>query len=365
MVLLKQLLLEVKNVKDRENMISQILNEVAEELNITNSMYEKAVDSYKAVGSWIGGIDEDLGINVSPQGSFNLGTVVRPLSNDDDGYDIDLVCKIEEAIYWDEERIKNSVGDRLKENKIYDQEMLDKEGKRCWTLNYAGFHMDILPCAPREYHSRSIRLTHKSEGGMYESRYSDPDGYREWFIEQMRPIINKQFEKGIYARAKIETVPLYSYRTPLQKSIQILKRHRDIMFENNYDDAPISIIITTLGAMAYDNEVDLYDTLKNIVYKMPRMIKYNNGQYEISNPVMPEENFADRWNEIPAKSKNFFKWLEKVQKDIIDDPIALTGIDEISKPLNRAFGEVITKRALNNYGEMLKSERGNNNLFIY
>jgi hypothetical protein len=32
--------------------------------------------------------------------------------------------------------------------------MLDKEGRRCWTLNYADgakFHMDILPAIPDDY----------------------------------------------------------------------------------------------------------------------------------------------------------------------------------------------------------------------
>lgn len=351
-------------MRDKEEMISKILSQVSEELNITKTMYEKAVKSYEAVGRWIGGMDETLNICASPQGSFNLGTVVKPLTNEDDGYDIDLVCKIEEAIYWDENRIKNSIGDRLKENKLYNQEMLDKEGKRCWTLKYDGFHMDILPCTSKNYLSKDIRLTHKNEDGIYEPRYSNPYEYRVWFINQMKPVINEQIEKGVYAKVKIEDVPLYTYRTPLQKSIQILKRHRDIMFQDNYKDAPISIIITTLAAMAYNNEVDLYEALKNIVYNIPKMITCSNGEYKILNPVMNEENFADRWKEAPIKAENFFEWIRTVQKDIIENPIALTGVDEISKPLNKAFGEEITKRVFNNYGEMLKLERINNNLYM-
>lgn len=351
-------------MKDKEEMISQILNQVSEELNITKTMYEKAVKSYEAVGKWIGGMDEDLNICASPQGSFNLGTVVRPLTNKDDGYDIDLVCNIEEAIDWDEYRIKNSIGDRLKENELYDQEMLDKEGKRCWTLQYDGFHMDILPCTPKKYLSNDIRLTHKNENGVYESRYSNPCEYRKWFLNQMKPVINEQARKEVYASMKIDDVPLYTYRTPLQKSIQILKRHRDIMYENNYNDAPISIIITTLAAMAYNNEVDLYEALKNIVENIPKMIIYSNEEYKILNPVMKEENFADKWKDDPTKAENFFAWIETVKKDIIENPISLIGIDEISKPLNKAFGEELTKRALNNYGEDLKLQRNNNNLYM-
>lgn len=349
---------------DKEQIISQILNNISEELNITETMYEKSVKSYEAVGKWIGGMDGNLNISVSPQGSFNLGTVVRPLTDEDDGYDIDLVCKIEEAIDWDGDKVKNSIGDRLKENKLYDKEMLEKEGKRCWTLQYDGFHMDILPCAPKSLLSREIRLTHKNENGIYEPRYSNPCEYREWFIDRMKPVINHQMDKGIYARANIENVPLYTYRTPLQKSIQILKRHRDIMFEKDCSDAPISIIITTLAAMAYNNEIDLYETLKNIVFNIPKMITPSNGEYKILNPVLHEENFADSWKEVPVKAENFFEWIKTVQRDIVEEPILLTGIDQISKPLYRAFGKEITKRALNKYGQDLKIERSNNNLYM-
>lgn len=42
---------------------------------------------------------------------------------------------------------KTIVGDRLREHKTY-ANMLEPEGKRCWTLNYDEFHMDILPCVP-------------------------------------------------------------------------------------------------------------------------------------------------------------------------------------------------------------------------
>ena len=38
---------------------------------------------------------------------------------------------------------------------------------------------------------------------------------------------------------------------------------------------------------------------------MQNHIEYNNGEYKILNPVMQEENFADKWNEKPQKAKKF------------------------------------------------------------
>ncbi len=348
---------------DKTTMISKLLNAIADELNISTTMYEKAVNSYHAVGKWIGGMDETLDISIFPQGSFNLGTVIKPIT-DNDSYDIDLVCKIRQGINWSEKDIKQSVGHRLFENETYRNGMLE-EGKRCWKLIYSEFHMDILPCAPLDYDSTKIRLTHKNDGGEYEPRYSDPEGYKDWFVDQMRAVFISEIRKGIYAKTDIEEVPLYSTRTPLQKCIQLLKRHRNIMFEEDSTDAPISIIITTLAAKSYNNDVDLYTALKNIVYSMPKFIERDEcGNYLIRNPVISEENFADKWNENPKKAYNFYRWLRKVKKDIIYAPLSLTSIPQVAKPLQKAFGEQLVNKAFNKFGEEMRISREKGSLYI-
>ena len=63
------------------------------------------------------------------------------------------------------------------------------------------------------------------------------------------------------ALASIDDVPTWERRTPLQRTIQILKRHRDVRFKDNCEFAPISMIITTLAAQAYQGEEDLYEAL--------------------------------------------------------------------------------------------------------
>ncbi len=135
--------------------------------------------------------------------------------------------------------------------------------------------------------------------------------------------------------------------------------------EKDNTDAPISIIITTLAAQAYNNEVDLYTALKNIITSMPSLIERDvYGNFVISNPVMSSENFADKWNENSEKVNNFFSWLERVRKDIIYDPLSLMGISQISKPLKRAFGEKITNKALNRFGDNIRVKRENKELYV-
>ena len=75
---------------EKEKQLNAWLNQIADELNITDTMLDRAISSYEAVGKWLSeGIALD--VKIEPQGSMNLGTVIRPIS-DKDEYDIDLVC---------------------------------------------------------------------------------------------------------------------------------------------------------------------------------------------------------------------------------------------------------------------------------
>src|SRR5690606_23352304 len=86
---------------------------------------------------------------ILPQGSFMLGTIIKPI-NDEDDIDIDLVCKLSgKPSRWTQKHLKDAVGDRLKDHSTYEKMIEDDDGgRRCWTLEYsddANYHMDILP----------------------------------------------------------------------------------------------------------------------------------------------------------------------------------------------------------------------------
>lgn len=76
---------------EREKMLNNYLLRIASNLDISETMREKAETSYRAVGQWLGDCDNNSEVKIMPQGSFYLGTVIRPVS-DADEYDIDLVC---------------------------------------------------------------------------------------------------------------------------------------------------------------------------------------------------------------------------------------------------------------------------------
>jgi hypothetical protein len=356
---------------------SRFLEKVAEDLDIPPGKYQDAVDRYQSVGRWLEeGEYPDCSTepDIYPQGSFRLGTVVRPIRGGvEASYDIDLVCELSiEKQRTDPCSVKTMVGDRLRDHGTY-RKLLDEEGKRCWTLEYAeddrvGFHLDVLPSVPdsRGLLDASIAITNK-QGTVYDWSASNPGGYGLWFDSKNQTafaLARFEQKRSIQARApdiyaRVDDVPDQLIRTPLQRSVQLMKRHRDVKFDdvryNGY--APISIIITTLAAQFYQNEPDIYSALTGIVSKLNAhavlvdnrtvdrslapfspITRTPDGKWYLGNPVNPDENFADRWHEDNhARARAFFSWVTALQEDLLN-VLAETRPDTLRKRQTQALG---------------------------
>jgi len=367
--------------------INEILNELGNNLDISETEFKIAVKSYEAVGDWLSKESSPLykfKPRILPQGSFMLGTMIKPI-NEEDELDIDLVCKLEgKPNTWTQKDVKDIVGDRLKDHGTYVDMIEDNEGgRRCWTLKYSddsNYHMDILPAVTDENFMSflkesfnnyqkidpekvAIRITDKEEYNYETSINSDewmksnPFGYAQWF-----------FQKAIIKSTKLfslnESVdPVREFQKekwPLQRVVQLLKRHRDIMFSSeNYDieDKPISIIITTLSSRAYDKSEDVVSAFSNIVEKMRGMIEeklnHETGELEkwVSNPVNKEENFADKWPLERQKEEYFYMWLDKLEGDLktIRNSSGI-GLQYLNESFSKMFGENSVNKAFADYG---------------
>jgi len=323
--------------------MNPLLLHLAELLDIPPSHYEKATKRYRSLGDWLhrdGSQVAALDPTVHPQGSFRLGTVIRPLLREEE-YDLDLVCALlklgKDAV--SQKDLKELLGQEIKayaESNGLTAPAAEK--RRCWRLDYAddvSFHMDILPSlpddevfkaslvgmgVPEELAEHAIAITDKEHPRFAEIQdewpRSNPKGYAEWFERRMRSAAQARMEALVLeARyASVDDVPAFEWKTPLQRAIQLLKRHRDVMFKDDPECKPISIIITTLSAEAYESESDLYDALLAIARKIPGLVRSQLPR--VPNPVNPAEDFADRWAEDPNLERNFWAWHAQVKADL-------------------------------------------------
>lgn len=316
------------------------LDIVVGHLDIPRSLYEKARDRHHSLYEWLtrkGSTVAAFDPDVVPQGSFRFGTVNYPLHKDDE-YDLDNVCVLKglgKSSYTQRE-VKELYGREIEAYaKAHGMLKPVTEHNRCWRLRYSdevNFHLDTLPCIPEEFETLikvqglgvdyelarlAVAITDMKHPN-YERispfwPSSNPRGFAKWFEKQAalgRSPANYE------VRASVEDVPPYEWKTTLQRSIQIMKRHRDVMFADPAiaDLAPISMIITNLAARSYGGETDIWVALNNIVDKMKGFIYPSKPL--VPNPADPAEDYADKWSRDPRLKESFETWHAQLRTDL-------------------------------------------------
>ncbi|PKR55607.1 nucleotidyltransferase domain-containing protein [Thalassospira marina] len=347
------------------------------ELEIPKTRYEQAERSYKALGEWFHRPESsisDYDPEVFVQGSFRLGTVIKPNSSNEQ-YDIDCTCVLSGLSKSDlsQAQLKALLGTEIKAYRIAKNMTKEVQSKqRCWRLEYsdeAQFHMDIVPSLPNGQDQRVLLEARSLDASFADTAIaitddqtrnfgditddwprSNPKGYAEWFKARMGQAFTRRREQVLAemraknAAASIEDVPTYRVRTPLQSAIMILKRHRDMMFSENSTDAPISIIISTLAAHAYNDEETNGSALIAILDRMESAIKYDGEKIIIPNPTDATENFADKWERHPERAEAFQFWLKQARSDFSSTMI-LTEKRRIARVLSDRMGNELTSKA--------------------
>lgn len=354
-----------------------ILKEMVEALDLPESAIEKAIKRYEDLGEWFNREEssiKDNEVHIFPQGSFMLGTTIRPISEEEE-YDLDLACKLRSGVTkksHSQKSLKELIGQELesyRKARNIKEELTPKH--RCWRLEYQddiSFHMDIVPCIPEEDTKQKLLLESMVNYGLDKSlaqhasqfsvvitddrhesfnricddwNISNPEGYGKWFEHRMK----STDDQILMEKAQVDRVPVHTRKTPLQRCIQILKRHRDVMFGDN-ESKPISIIITTLAARAYNGENDLVLALTNILSTMAEHI--NASTPRVPNPVNPAEDFADRWSMPESRhlnlEQNFKNWIFQAQSDLV----------HITSTTDATF---ITEQALLKFGLKINADR--------
>jgi len=344
-----------------------MLELACEKLDITDAEREMARSRYEAVGEWLSDGQNTYLANSSiyTQGSIRLRTTVRPIGRNE--FDVDLICFLPGAANLGPHQVRDLVGNRLKENSTY-KGMLEPHN-RAWRLVYANeFHMDITPAIADPKHANGAVLVPDRE--LQDWKESHPKGYASWFegITKREPglLLEKRAIK-----ADVEPMPSeIQFMGSLRRIVQIMKRHRDVWCSKlpaaQRDDAPISIILTTLAARAYEGCVhtrydNALDLLLDVVDAMPRFIEqrtvYPAGLEDwIQNPMNAKENFADKWKAHPQRKVAFGQWHRQFRTDL-DRLAQQQGLDAIATGLGGMLDESISKSVLAETTRRLNSNR--------
>lgn len=315
----------------RRRALTGILENTIASLELTDEQRKSVEKTYQDVGEHLAAalqFDRDHA-DIFPQGSYRLGTVIRPWREITDVFDLDLVFRlVTSSVGKDPKQYREAVGEYLR-RKYGD---LVKPLPKGWRLDYSkdrDYYLDIIP-AMDAVRPKIIAIT---DGRGW--RDSNPRGYSVWFegvaklLPRYRTLVLANEATFSNREASIEPLPEHTnFKLPLQRITQISKRHRDYHFNKKLkapNRAPASIVITTLLTQSYERCVAArvfesgYDLLVECVRGMPDFVKItvgpnNKTTYELANPSLLDENLVAKWNEEPGLAKAFFDW----QCDFVD-----------------------------------------------
>lgn len=363
------------HVLRRKSEVFSLLDEICQDLELTDTQLESAEVSYEAVGKWLSASDDPIlqHLDVYAHGSTGLGTTVRPLGRED--FDVDLICLVHG---FDGHRspaeLKAIIGKRLRENARY-AKMLE-EKKRCWRLNYEReFHLDVSPTIVNARCANGGELV--PDRKLREWKPTNPRGYKALFDRRasLQPQLRIYKLHKADKRAEIEPFPAPAgTKGILRRTVQLLKRHRDIHFMEIAEDvAPISIIITTLAARAYefcvrsftfDTELDVVvETLRMMPHFIEKQFVGGRTILVVPNETTFGENFAERWNSEPARVKAFYAWHAQALADF-EEIASLEGIDLVTMGLEKTLGRNVIKRVMDARTHAISRARAESNLFV-
>ncbi|WP_019676933.1 nucleotidyltransferase domain-containing protein [Arsukibacterium perlucidum] len=368
--------------EDKKTMLVEVLNYVFDNLDLTQSQREQIESAYNAVGEYLASCDDPLleAAQIYPQGSMRLRTTNKPLSQEE--FDVDLILYLPNAGAATRNEIVRVVKQHLLNNKVYKDLVVDLP--RGLRINYKGnYHLDITPGKKYDLEAlpgHPLWVVDKHSG----FKESNPEGMAQVFDDSclLLPKIKSRhrFMEAL-SNKSVTQLPDQNVKKPLNRIIQILKRHRDVWSQQDTNPhavfKPISVVITSLARSAYveviksgkeyDNELDL---ILDIIELMPHHIETIDNKVLIANPTMRPENYAEKWNRVEGfEGENyrlaFFAW-HQAAIGMFENLASENnrGLDNAFTALSEAFGEKPVLAAKDRIIELVNVTRSNDRLGV-
>jgi len=348
------------------NLISQILDHLTVQIQLSKTQQERAKSGYKGVTDWL--VAEESSIRaygpwLFPQGSLAQDTTVCPIERVD--FDLDIVCRINFPKNRSPADVYNLIWDRMYESGVYSPIMEDMP--RCIRLDYAKdskFHLDIVPAIPdRERGGNFILIPDGSDDREKMTwKTSNPMDFKDW-LEQKKVV-----ESVKVARSRIDpfNMPLPAgQKAALTKVIQLLKRWRDVLWQDDPDLATPSIVLTYLAASLYQGEESLAISFDKMLDNLVEFA--GSGTYILYSPVNDRETISEKWIRNRDCYDAFVEGIRRLRAqwdeilEIAADPQA--ALASLTEKLKDLFGEQITV-AVKSASRAIADARSSGNLCV-
>ncbi|MEM7621210.1 MAG: nucleotidyltransferase [Pseudomonadota bacterium] len=339
-----------------------LLADTAIRLQLNSTNRQKAIQRYQTMQEHIereGSPLRDLVELFYPQGSMAIGaTIASKLKNDE--FDVDIIIQTKFDLNVKPQQILDLLFISIRGEKGSRYFDMTERNSRCVTVQYAdGMHIDFTPSVllPNQMPRISHIFHHKPEDPDTEQKaiIANPFGFAEWFKEMTAPSaefaqlyesLAVDYEMRILKeKAEAEELPEDDFRAKSLAvvSLQLLKRWRNVKYDEREGRQPPSVMMAKLVADASGNTTTLS---KELLFQAENLLgqiamAHDNGQLiTVMNPACPTEDcFTDRWPGDLRTQGVFLKDLEDLVvklNALVHEDLSLPQMQAIMSDL---FGE--------------------------
>ena len=349
-----------------------LLADVAIRIQLRPTHYNMAVERYQKICKLIERGNSPLKDYVDlfyPQGSMAIGaTIASKLKTDE--FDIDIAAQLDlpECVLPNEpldllfEAIRGEPGSQYYE--------MTKRKPRCITVSYSDkMHLDVTPLIRRKdtRERESWIFHHKPEAPSESGRaITNSYGVAEWFKDNtpLDQDFANLFEKRAseYERmvilAEAEREPVPEHEPPFRKSkavivLQLLKRWRNVQYDERSERRPPSILLSKLVADAANHTDRLSEELLHQAQQMFSVFKKCHDErrrIRVVNPVCNQDVLTDRWPKTLQDQAIFIRDLENLVAQV-KKMVAGCDLGEMKEIMVKLFGEAPTTDVFRAFNE--------------
>ncbi len=324
---------------ERISSLEELLRRIAEGIQLPPESHTLVHESYEDLTARLesGALCRYTPV-VYGQGSYMLGTTVRPLGREE--FDLDSIAELAVSAPDDPEEFARVLVDGVTAAAPRVAEVEPKD--RCVRLSYPGrFHIDVVGAQHLGGATGTvIRVPVKTADG-WSWTLSDPKAYIEWF--RGRSISYMVHEASIKAAEPLPPDEGVEGKQPLQIAVQLVKRHHRLVVEDETLQTP-SIVLTTIAGQTRARGATLTDAMDAAVAAQLVIAQLPGPQ--VWNPVLPNELLSRKWADADVLEA-FRTQTERLASDwfALRD-LRGQGLDRTRKQLVAMFGEGPVDRAI-------------------
>lgn len=245
------------------------------------------------------------------QGSWAHKTIIKPV--DQGEFDADLIVFVKPVDGWSAAKYIDKLYDALKANSTY-KDMV-RRWSHCVTITYANEKkVDVTPVVVNRGGIEWLEVCNR-ESNQFER--TEPRQYTEWLVQR----------NG------------YSGSNSFRKVTRLIKYLRDIKTRFTCSSVLLTTILGYRISPADQGSALFVDTptaLKTVFGRMDDWLQENLEKPVVSNPYLPNENFAEAWTD--EQYRNFRKQINRY-REWIDDAFDEPNRSESIAKWRRVFGD--------------------------